>query len=277
LPNVANLQGRPVSATAPANTDILGWSGSAWEPVAKPVGTVTSVTVAAGTGLGVTSPTVTGSGTITVNLGSNLAALNGVSGTGIIERTGTDTFGAVAATTAGKNLLTAADLSAQKTLLGISSAVNYSGGGPLVGRLPMYSAVDGKSIGDSTIYQDGSAKIGFGTSSPSSALDVKSGSITGTFNNAGAVATLDMSMGNIQAVNPSSPPGTLTLNNLQSGAAYTVAIQSTNSGSTVVSAPGFTVKCRPDCPIVHDGTPHDTVLTVVVAGTTAYVTWIRDF
>lgn len=67
-------------------------NGGAWVTVGG-TGSVTSVTVAApGDGLSVTNPTVTTSGTIAITLADDLAAVEGLSTTGLIVRTGTNAW-----------------------------------------------------------------------------------------------------------------------------------------------------------------------------------------
>lgn len=70
-------------------------SGStpAWLPVGLGDGSVSSVTLAtASTGLSITNPTVTTSGTINITLAGELAGLNAMSATGVVVRTGAATY-----------------------------------------------------------------------------------------------------------------------------------------------------------------------------------------
>ena len=64
-----------------------GWGGD---------GTVTSVAMSAATGLNVTGGPVTSSGTFSLGLTNDLAAVEDLSGTGITVRTGTDNWGTIA-------------------------------------------------------------------------------------------------------------------------------------------------------------------------------------
>ncbi|RYF18863.1 MAG: hypothetical protein EOO77_10735 [Oxalobacteraceae bacterium] len=65
----------------------------AWASVGLGDGSVSSITLAtASTGLSITNPTVTTSGTINITLAGEIAALNALSTTGLIARTGTATY-----------------------------------------------------------------------------------------------------------------------------------------------------------------------------------------
>lgn len=65
----------------------------AWANVGLGDGSVTSITLATNsTGLSITSPTVTTAGTINITLAGELAALNALSTTGLIARTGAATY-----------------------------------------------------------------------------------------------------------------------------------------------------------------------------------------
>ena len=65
------------------------YNGTSWIPV---IGTVTSVGITGSTGLGVTGSPITSAGTINLTLGSELQALSAFASTGLIARTGSNTY-----------------------------------------------------------------------------------------------------------------------------------------------------------------------------------------
>ena len=65
--NAVKLQSLPVSAIAPVTGQVLGWNGSAWLPANTNAGSVAAV----GTGAGLLGGTITTSGTISVDVGTN--------------------------------------------------------------------------------------------------------------------------------------------------------------------------------------------------------------
>ncbi|MBC7778090.1 MAG: hypothetical protein H7246_21840 [Phycisphaerae bacterium] len=70
---------------------VLAWDGTKWAPASK--GTVTSVTIGVpGAGITQSGSPITSSGTITLALANDLAALEGLGTTGFGARTGTDTW-----------------------------------------------------------------------------------------------------------------------------------------------------------------------------------------
>ena len=98
-----------------------GWGGD---------GTVTSVGMSATTGLSVTGGPVTSAGTFSLGLTNDLAAVEGISGTGIAVRTGIDTWGTITDNSANWDLAytdrlkwdggaTGLDASAGRTSLGL--------------------------------------------------------------------------------------------------------------------------------------------------------------
>ncbi len=95
-------------------------------------GTVTSVGITApAAGIGVSGGPVTGSGSMTLSLTDDLAAVEGISSTGSVERTGLNTWGTYTVTAAGKALIDDADTTAQRTTLGLgalATAASVSGG-----------------------------------------------------------------------------------------------------------------------------------------------------
>jgi hypothetical protein len=95
-------------------------------------GTVTSVNLTAPTnGITVTGGPITSSGSIFLSLADDLAAVEALSTTGGVERTGANTWGTYTLTAAGKALLDDVDATAQRTTLGLgtlATASSVSGG-----------------------------------------------------------------------------------------------------------------------------------------------------
>lgn len=74
---------------------VLKWNGSSWAPDsdANSGGTVTSVGITApAAGITVSNSPVTGAGNIGLSLANDLGAVEGITGTGVAVRTGTDTW-----------------------------------------------------------------------------------------------------------------------------------------------------------------------------------------
>jgi hypothetical protein len=76
---------------------VLKWNGSAWAPAAdtdtNSGGTVTSVGITApAAGITVSNSPITGAGNMGIALANDLAAVEGIAGTGVAVRTGTDTW-----------------------------------------------------------------------------------------------------------------------------------------------------------------------------------------
>jgi len=98
----------------------LGWVSGA-------TGSVTSVGVTApASGITVSGGPITASGNVTLALANDLAAVEGLTATGGVERTATDTWSTYTLTSAGKALLDDADAAAQRTTLGLGSLATAS-------------------------------------------------------------------------------------------------------------------------------------------------------
>ena len=65
------------------------YNGTSWVPV---IGTVTSVGITGSTGLGVTGSPITSAGTINLTLGSELQALSAFASSGLMIRTGSNSY-----------------------------------------------------------------------------------------------------------------------------------------------------------------------------------------
>jgi len=70
---VTGLQGQPVSATVPTSSQVLQWSGTAWEPATLSGGG--SVSITAGTGITATPSPITGTGSVALTV--PVSAVNG--------------------------------------------------------------------------------------------------------------------------------------------------------------------------------------------------------
>ncbi len=123
LPDADGSNGQILRTDGTGNLSWMNAGGS---------GTVTSVNLTApAAGITVSGGPVTASGSITLALGDDLAAVEGISTTGGVERTGANTWGTYTVTTAGKAILDDADATAQRTTLGLgtlSTASAVAGG-----------------------------------------------------------------------------------------------------------------------------------------------------
>lgn len=96
LTNVPFASVTGITGTPSASTYLRG--DGAWTTPPAGTGTVTSVNLTApGAGIAVSGGPITASGSITLALADDLAALEGLAGTGIARRTGTSTWDTVAA------------------------------------------------------------------------------------------------------------------------------------------------------------------------------------
>jgi hypothetical protein len=121
-------------------------------------------------------------------------------------------------------------------------------------------------------------KVGIGTAAPRSALDV-SGAITGKAALSVASTTVDFASNNLAYTTQDCQ--TYALWNMKDGGTYTFAIQGTNSTLCVFNAfsdsgsTGLSVKLPPD----HTTTTpsKQTVYSMMVLGTTVYVSWVPGY
>ena len=114
--------------------------------------------------------------------------------------------------------------------------------------------------------------VGIGTSNPTSTLEVN-GSATNTaaYNSGSATAIL---FNNSNLAYTSASPTAFFLQGIKNGGTYTLAVQSTTSGTASFTAAGFTFKS------INNGTTiagKDTLYTFVVMGTTVYVYMATGF
>jgi hypothetical protein len=121
--------------------------------------------------------------------------------------------------------------------------------------------------------------VGIGTTAPTVKLSVSGGQIAGTYlasSNGTVGSPINWNSGNIQksdvaAGNLYMDPATMV-----DGAAYTLVLNNATGGSYTLSASGMTFKCNPACPIVVTG-GKDTIVTMIKAGTSGWVSWVKDF
>lgn len=140
-PTVAAIQGFPVAVTTPGTGEALIWDGSAYTPGGLASGTVTSVNITQpAAGITTSGGPITTSGAITLALANDLAALEGLSSTGIAARTGTDTW-------------------AQRTIIGTSNRLSVSNGSGVAGNPTL--DIDAAYVGQTSLTTLGT--IGTGT------------------------------------------------------------------------------------------------------------------
>jgi hypothetical protein len=118
LPSADGTNGQILKTDGAGNLDWVSVGGT---------GTVISVGLTApAAGITVSGGPITGSGSITLALGDDLAAVEALSTTGGVERTGANTWGTYTLTAAGKALIDDADATAQRTTLGLGSLATLS-------------------------------------------------------------------------------------------------------------------------------------------------------
>ena len=138
-------------------------------------------------------------------------------------------------------------------------------------------------IGSSEIAQNADlvveGNVGIGTTSPEGKLHVSDGQVIAGFVETSSAA-IDWNQGNIQ--DTSASPGTITFTagSMVNGTGYTLILSNSTGGNyTLSSADISNWRCDPNCPsnqvTVNAGI--DTVVTMIRAGSTAYVSWIDDF
>jgi alpha-tubulin suppressor-like RCC1 family protein len=114
-----------------ASGDVLSTNGSgqlAWTAVAgSGGGTVTNVSLnPPPAGIAVTGSPVTSSGSFSLALTNDLAAVESISTTGVVERTGPESWGTFNVTPAGKFFLSGVDAATQRTILGLGPLATMS-------------------------------------------------------------------------------------------------------------------------------------------------------
>ena len=143
----------------------------------------------------------------------------------------------------------------------------------------VFGAVRGESLVTTDGSEDG--RVAIKTMKDGALTEVaqfRKAQFVGTFF-ADTDATLDWNAGNIQSTTQ-APGGTLALNNMLDGASYTLILTNAGAGNFTLSGSSITTwKCIPACAsaVITKDASKDTVLTVIKAGSTAYVSWITGF
>jgi hypothetical protein len=139
--------------------------------------------------------------------------------------------------------------------------VDIAGGG--AGRLFFTTGAPGAQT--RAMFVDENQRVGIGTSTPTSRLEVNGAATNTTSFNAGASTTIDFSRSNLAYT--TANPGAFTLSNLKDGGTYTLAVQGTTAGTAGFTATGFTFK-SPNNGLTATG--KETIYTFMVMGTSVY-------
>ncbi|MCB9202125.1 MAG: hypothetical protein H6604_03620 [Flavobacteriales bacterium] len=138
-----------------------------------------------------------------------------------------------------------------------------------IGNIVFGTGVSGE--GDPNTATNVQGNIGIGVTAPTSRLEVAGSMTNETAFDAGASTTVDFSQSNLAYTTAS--PGAFTLNNIEDGGAYTLAVQGTTAGTSTFSATGFTFKSANNGVTIGGA---ETLYTFVVMGTTVYYHMISN-
>jgi len=115
--------------------------------------------------------------------------------------------------------------------------------------------------------------IGIGTTAPGSKLEVN-GAATNSAPAAGTTATIDFGVNNLAYTSYAAASPAFTLNNMLNGGAYTLLLTgTTNSGTALFTASGFTVKYM-GTTTMTSGKTH--IYSFIVAGNSVFVTMATE-
>jgi hypothetical protein len=115
------------------------------------------------------------------------------------------------------------------------------------------------------MFIDESQRVGIGTSTPISKLEVNGSATNTSAFNAAASSTIDFSNSNLAYTTVS--PGAFTLTNIKDGGTYTLSVQGTTSGTASFSSVGFTFKSMNNAQTIAG---KHTLYTFIVMGSTVY-------
>ncbi|WP_294286363.1 hypothetical protein [uncultured Chryseobacterium sp.] len=122
--------------------------------------------------------------------------------------------------------------------------------------------VDGSTLNVDAVNN----RIGVGTSSPQSRLEVNGSSTNTSAYDAGSGTTIDYTQSNLAYT--TADPGSFTLNGIKDGGTYTLSVRGTASGTSTFTSSGFTVKYANNRATVSG---KETVYTFLVMGSIIYV------
>jgi len=129
-------------------------------------------------------------------------------------------------------------------------------------------ALNGSSmiVDNNSIFVDGSShKVGIGTNTPSSKLEINGSATNSTAYNANASTTIDFSQSNLAYTTASA--GSFIINNIKDGGTYTLAVQGSTSGTSSFASSGFTFYSTNNGATTAN---KQTLYTFIVMGTKVY-------
>ncbi len=128
------------------------------------------------------------------------------------------------------------------------------------------------SIWSAPIMFTSTGRVGIGTASPATALDV-AGALYSRVNNAGSSTAIDWSLGNTQYTTASC--GAFVFSNMKDGGTYQLFVEGTSSGTCSFSHSSLTFRMPPS----HGATTASalTAYTFTRAGTYVFVSWITGY
>jgi hypothetical protein len=309
--SVDKIKGKAVTPAAYAAGQTLRYDGTQWVNAILGFADLGSTpTTLAGYGITDAQSSTLTDGKILVGNASNVATAVTMSGDATLSNTGALTLATVPISKGGTGLTsfasdklvtTSGAGAVQTSSCGVNQVISFTAGGAItcanVSSLVSAFVSGGNSFGaaaslgtndayDLTLKTNNAArmtlssagKVGIGTAAPRSALDV-SGAITGKAALSVASTTVDFASNNLAYTTQDCQ--TYALWNMKDGGTYTFAIQGTNSTLCVFNAfsdsgsTGLSVKLPPD----HTTTTpsKQTVYSMMVLGTTVYVSWVPGY